>query len=179
ITGFCYMLVEIALLGKLDLFLENPLHSMALLLSLFLLTNAAGSAFYGRFGSRLPMKLMPLIMAVISFAGLYAMEAMIGARLGMPLALKIALTALALAPVGAGLGLFYPHVVTELSRTGRADAVPVTYGLSTLSSVAGATYAMTLVINIGYASLVYQAVIGYTALTLILGALALAGRARA
>ncbi|MCC6157054.1 MAG: hypothetical protein IT350_03315 [Deltaproteobacteria bacterium] len=179
ITGFCYMLVEIALLGKLDLFLENPLYSMALLLSLFLLTNAAGSMLYGRYGSRLPMNVMPLIMAAISFAGLYAMETMIGARIGMPLPLKILLTALALAPVGAGLGLFYPHVVTELTRTGRADAVPVTYGLSTLSSVAGATYAMTLVINIGYASLVYQAIIGYAALALMLGVFALAGRAKA
>ncbi len=178
ITGFCYMLVEIALLGKLDLFLENPLYSMALLLSLFLLTNAAGATLYGRYGTKLPMKVMPLVMAGISFAGLYAMEAMIDARLGMPLPLKILLTALALAPVGAGLGLFYPHVVTELTRTGRADAVPVTYGLSTLSSVAGATWAMTLVINIGYASLVYQAVIGYAALTLLLGVFALAGRGR-
>lgn len=178
ITGFCYMLVEIALLGKLDLFLENPLYSMALLLSLFLLTNAAGSTLYGRYGAKLPMKTMPLIVAAISFAGLYAMEAMIRARLGMPLPLKIVLTALALAPVGAGLGFFYPHVVTELTRTGRADAVPVTYGLSTLSSVAGATYAMTLVINIGYASLVYQAIIGYVALTVLLGLFTLAARAR-
>jgi hypothetical protein len=56
-------------------------------------------------------------------------------------------------PVGVSLGLFYPFVVTWLTDHDRSEAVPVTYGISTLSSVAGATYGMMMIINLGYANL--------------------------
>jgi hypothetical protein len=167
ITGFCYMLVEIAFIGKLDLFLENPLYSMALLLSLFLLTNALGSVLYGKLGPRLPMTWMPIAVACVALGSLIAMNAVITQRLGLPLWLKVLVTAALLAPTGVGLGFFFPYVVTWLDKHGHTHAIPVTYALSTLSSVAGATYAMTFVINVGYAALVYQAAAGYVLLTVL------------
>jgi hypothetical protein len=48
-----------------------------------------------------------------------------------------------------------------------SQAIPITYGLSTLSSVAGATYAMTMIINFGYTQIIFQAVIGYLILLLL------------
>jgi hypothetical protein len=168
VTGFCYMMVEVTFIARLELFLENPLYSMSLLLSIFLLTNAAGSMLYQRFGKHLNMTLVPAAVAGLVLVTLFALMAIIGNRLGLPLPVKILLTILVTSPVGVALGLFYPYVVTWLADNGHADRVPITYGVSTLSSVAGATYAMTMIIDFGYASMIYQAAIGYLALTAIM-----------
>ncbi|HPQ71701.1 MAG TPA: hypothetical protein PKW95_21430 [bacterium] len=176
ITGFAYMLVEITYIAKLELFLENPLYSMALLLSIFLTTNAVGSALYNRYHAKMPMTVMPLLVGALVLVTLWAMDFVIAHRLGMGLWLKVPLTVLLTAPVGVCLGLFYPYVVTWLTEHDRADAVPITYGISTLSSVAGATYAMTMIINLGFTNIIHQAAVGYAALTLLLGAMRLVRR---
>ncbi len=168
VTGFCYMLVEITYIGKLELFLENPLYSMALLLTIFLMTNAAGSALYNRLRGRLPMNLMPLIVAGIVAVSASIIHSVIERRLGWSLPVKTVITVLIISPVGLCLGFFYPHVVTWLAGHGRDNAVPVTYAISTLSSVAGATYAMMMIINFGYTNIIYQAAIGYAALAVIM-----------
>lgn len=168
VTGFCYMLVEITYLGKMELFLESPLYSMALLLSIFLLTNAAGATVFHRIGDRLPMRAMPIFVAAIVLSTSWAMTVLIKARIGMPLAAKIPLATLVLAPAGFCLGLFYPYVVTWLARRGNDAAIPVTYGISTLSSVAGATFAMAMIINHGYTNVLALAAVLYGVLTAVL-----------
>ncbi|MDP8224761.1 MAG: hypothetical protein P9L99_15485 [Candidatus Lernaella stagnicola] len=165
ITGFCYMLVEITYIGKLELFLENPLYSMSLLLSIFLLTNAVGSMLYKRFQARLNMTWIPLVVGATVLVSLYLIHLMTAFRLGLPLPLKILMTIIIVAPTGVCLGLFYPFVVTWLHENGREKTVPITYGISTLSSVAGATYTMTMIINWGYNNMIYQAAVGYAVLT--------------
>ncbi|MDP8224762.1 MAG: hypothetical protein P9L99_15490 [Candidatus Lernaella stagnicola] len=168
VTGFCYMLVEIAYMARLELFLENPLYSMALLLTIFLLTNAIGSLLYNRYQRRLPMTFVPLVAAVVVSATIFLLKALIVSRLDMPLPLKLLLAVAVVSPTGVVLGFFYPYVVTWLHRHDRADAVPVTYALSTLSSVAGATYAMTMIINWGYTNIMWQAVAGYVLLAAVM-----------
>lgn len=168
LTGFCYMVVEIVYIAKLELFLESPLTSMALLLSIFLLTNALGSYLYNRYHRHLNMAIIPIIVGGLVVASLYAIEALISYRLGMPMLVKILLATVVVGPVGVCLGLFYPFVVTWLTEHERGDAVPVTYGVSTLSSVAGATYGMIMIINLGHANLFFHAAIGYAALTVLM-----------
>jgi len=168
ITGFCYMLVEITFIGKLELFLENPLYSMALLLSIFLLTNAVGSMLYNRHRAKLNMTFAPLAVAAIVLVSSGIIGWMTAHRLGFPLSVKIVMAAAVISPVGVCLGLFYPFVVTWLNDRERSDAIPITYGISTLSSVAGATYTMTMIINFGYNSMILQAAIGYAILTVFM-----------
>jgi hypothetical protein len=176
ITGVCYMFCEIAYIARLELFMGAPLYSMALLLTIFLMTNAAGSWLYNRLQDRLPMTWIPLVVAGIVLATAEAFKPMTANWLGLPLALKILLVILVTAPTGLCLGLFYPSVIAALARGGRESAVPVTYAVSTLSSVAGASYAMTAIVNFGFTSLIRQAAIGYAALTVLMVAGGLAAR---
>ena len=84
--------------------------------------------------------------------------------LSLPVAAKLTVSVLLIAPIGMSLGLFCPYAVSCLVSNGRAHAVAITYGISTLSSVIGATYAMTVMINVGFSSLLLQAAVGYVAL---------------
>ncbi len=161
ITGFCYMLCEITYIAKLELFIGNPLYSMSLLLSVFLMANGVGSYAFDKIRSKINMRILPLIVAAIILVTMWLMDIIAMQYLGAPLIVKIPVVIVLIWPAAFCLGLFYPYVVTWLSDNNMARAVPITYGLSTLSSVVGATYAMTMIINVGYRNMILQAVAGY------------------
>jgi len=164
LTGFCYLLVEVAYIAKLELFLQNPLVSMASVISIFLLTSGIGSLTYARVARRLGMRVFPFAVAGLVAISVYALEYVLHNLLGLPLAVKLIVTAVVVSPVGIALGMFYPYAVNSLVRHGRENAVPITYGISTLSSVIGATYAMTMMIQWGFNQLLIQASAGYVLL---------------
>ena len=165
ITGFCYMMCEITYIAKLELFLGNPLLSMALLLFIFLLSNSIGSWFFDRVQNKLNMNLLPIFVAIIIFLTLMIMNFVVK-LVSLPLLIKIVITVILIFPSAICLGLFYPYVVTYLNKNKQETAIPITYCISTLSSVVGATYAMTMIINFGYTIVLYQTIGGYVLLTL-------------
>jgi phosphate/sulfate permease len=60
--------------------------------------------------------------------------------------------------------MFYPFAVHSLVLKDREQSVPVTYGISTLSSVIGATYAMTMMIKWGFTMIILQGIVLYVVL---------------
>lgn len=171
ISGFCYMLCQVVFIGKLELFLENPLYSMSLLISIFLFTNASGSWISDKLDT-LGIKnwhiYYPFFVATVTLISLLLTSVAINHLMHIPLLLKIFVVIIIISPVGFCLGVFYPYSVKWLTKDLRDDAVPVTYGLSTLSSVLGATYAMTVIINLGYTQVLYQATLGYILLGIMM-----------
>jgi hypothetical protein len=168
ISGIAYMVCEVVFIGKLELFLDNPLYSMALLISVFLGTNGLGSIAVKRVSRVISMRVYPIVVAGVVLVSLVFAALANQYLLASHFVLKIVLAIVFIAPVGFCLGVFYPYAVLWLDRSGHARAIPVTYGISTLSSVMGATYAMTLIINIGYSAVLVQAALAYAALGLFL-----------
>lgn len=167
ITGFCFMLCEVAIMAKLELFLTQPLLSMAAVLSLFLLTSGVGSSIYPSLARLHDTRVLAGLAAVAVVVVMLLLDWMVGNLLHLPVALKLVLAAVATAPLGIVLGLFYPHMVSCLVDQDRAQTVSISYGLSTLSSVVGSAYALATMINVGFNALLKQAVIGYGALLVL------------
>jgi hypothetical protein len=165
-TGFCFMLVEIAVIAKLELFLQKPIVSMATVLSIFLLSSGIGSRVFPRVQNRIKISVLCLALAAMLAASVYAMNMLGATLLGIPLPLKLLVAFVLMAPIGVSLGLFYPYAVACLTANGRPQAVAITYGISTLSSVIGATYAMTIMLDVGFSSLLWQASVGYVVIAL-------------
>lgn len=164
LTGFCYLLVEIAYIAKLELFLQNPLVSMASVITIFLLTSGLGSLTHERLADRLGMRVYPFFVAGLVALSIPELEYVLHHLLALPLVGKLAVVVCIVGPVGWALGMFYPIAVSSLVRHGREQSVAITYGISTLSSVVGATYAMTMMLAIGFNQLLRQAAIGYAIL---------------
>jgi hypothetical protein len=175
ITGFCFMLCEVAIMAKLELFLTQPLLSMAAVLSLFLLTSGVGSSIYPRLARLHDTRVLAGLAALAVVIVMLLLDWMVGHLLHLPVALKLVLAALATAPLGIVLGLFYPHMVSCLVDQDRAQTVSISYGLSTLSSVVGSAYALAAMINVGFNALLKQAVLGFGALLLLAVVYQLAG----
>ena len=161
LTGFCFMLCEVAIMAKLELFLTQPLLSMAAVLSLFLLTSGIGSATYPRLPKLHDTRVLASLAILTVLLAMLLLDWMVGNLLHLPVGLKLVLAALATAPLGIVLGLFYPHIVSCLIDQDRAQTVSISYGLSTLSSVVGSAYALAAMIGVGFNALLKQAAVGY------------------
>src|SRR5690606_30618917 len=111
LTGFCFMLCEVAIMAKLELFLTQPLLSMAAVLSLFLLTSGIGRAIYPRLRKLHDTR----VLAGLTIVGVLLVTAMldwmVSNLLHLPVALKLVMATVVTAPLGILLGLFYPHLV--------------------------------------------------------------------
>jgi hypothetical protein len=168
ITGFCYMLCEVVYIARLELYLGNPLLSMALLLFIFLTANSQGSRFFNWITDRIRVIYILLIVVSFIFITHFAINVIVREFLSLPILAKIPITIVIMSPVAFCLGLFYPYIVSCLAKNHYESTIPITYGLSTLSSTLGATYAMILIINFGYTNIFIQAAIGYLLCVVIL-----------
>jgi hypothetical protein len=168
LTGFCYLVVEVVLIAKLELFLQDPLISMASVVSVLLIASGVGSMTYRKVALRLGVGVFALVAAVVVLANYGMLNLVIHLCMGLPLIARLLIAIVLIVPLGVVMGMFYPCAVNALVVGGRENSVPVTYGISTLSSVIGATYAMTMMIVFGFTNLIWQAVGVYVALGLFL-----------
>jgi hypothetical protein len=167
LTGFGYMLLEVSLMGRLELLIGDPLSTMSLLLCGFLVTNSIGSTLYSRIKNRIDMRFITPFMAAIVIATIFLSDHAINTFLSESFMVRMLCSLMLVIPAGICLGLFYPYAVSVLSNEGRIDAIPLTYGISTLSSVAGATYAMIMSMNYGYTGIMIHAIAVYALLAVL------------
>ena len=171
LTGLCYMQAQIGLMAKLELFLGRPLYSIAVVLAAFLLANGAGSAWVQRRqdAGRRPGLVGPAVAAAAAVPlTLMIVDVLVSHLLGLPTWLKVPLALASAAPLAFVLGMFYPLGVSLAVDRGLGRLVPMTFGLATLSSVVGSTWAMVAVINLGFRLVVLQALAGYLLLALLI-----------
>ncbi|HVT08328.1 MAG TPA: hypothetical protein VHO67_12795 [Polyangia bacterium] len=171
-AGLSYMCVEIGLIAKAELFLGSPLYALAVILALFLASNGAGAYVQDRvrvFRGAATL-VVPTVMAI--GWGVLAVHLCNAHLLSLPLPLKILCVAVCVVPAGTFLGMFYPFGVARVVDAGHRAAVPATYTLATVSSVWGASWAMTAVTNLGFSVVVLLGAAGYA----LVGALAFVAR---
>jgi hypothetical protein len=75
--------------------------------------------------------------------------------------------AVAVAPSGTALGMFYPFGVASLVKAGKEETVPITYGAATLSSVLGSALATTMLTNVGFSTIIIAGGIGYASVSIV------------
>jgi hypothetical protein len=172
VAGVSYMCVEIGLIAKTEMFLGSPLYAVAVILALFLASNGLGAylqdrlrVFHG------PATLALPTVAAIAW-GVLATNLCNARLLSLPLPLKILCVVLCVVPAGTFLGMFYPFGVERVVEAGRRAAVPATYAMATLSSVWGASWAMTAITNLGFSAVILMGAAGYV----LTGALDLVAR---
>jgi len=169
-SGLAYMLAQVGLMAKLELFMGLPIYSIAVVLAGFLLANGAGSAWVGRrrAAGRPPAPvLLAGAAALLVVATPPLVDAMNQHLIHLPTLVKVVPALAVVAPLAFVLGTFYPVGVGLAVDRELEPLVPMTFGLATTSSVAGSTYAMVAVINLGFTALIRQAVPLYIGLALL------------
>jgi hypothetical protein len=161
--GVAFMLLEITLMQQLTLFLGHPIHGITLVLAVLLLAAGTGSRFAHRLA---PIGKEPgaVFGGIIGLTILYgvALPPLFDATLGLPLAGRVAISTLALTPIGLLLGVPF---VTGLARLRQSDGTDRLVGWAWAAngsgSVVGPVLAMLLAIDFGYWTVLMAAALVY------------------
>jgi hypothetical protein len=113
LIGLGFMLVEVPLIQKFILYLDQPAYAFAAVLFCVLLFSGLGS----RYGSRkipLPMALLALFVLLVLYV--FILSPVISATLGYPLHLRLGLSVLLITPLGFLMGVPFPGGLAWIRR---------------------------------------------------------------
>ncbi len=167
VSGVSYMGVQIGLIGKIELFVGNPLYAVAVILACFLVSNGVGAYLQERFSIMKGPLTLTAVSAVSILWSVLCVELLNAYFLSIPMVIKVVLVAIAVMPSGTALGMYYPFGVATLVKAGKEKTISVTYGAATLSSVLGSSLAVTLLPNFGFSSIILAGAVGYASVSLV------------
>ncbi|NCF60872.1 MAG: SAM-dependent methyltransferase, partial [Gammaproteobacteria bacterium] len=166
LLGLAFLFVEMAFIQKFILFLSNPLYSVAVVLSGFLLFAGLGSASSERLARRLPWPgVSPVTVAVAAIAVLalgyvLVLPAVFGRFIGLADPAKIIVSLALIAPLAFFMGMPFPLGLKRLS--GLAPGfLPWAWGINGFASVVSAVLATLLAIEFGFNVVILLALVLY------------------
>lgn len=156
--GLGFMAIEIPFLQRFTLFLAHPVYAAAVVLAAFLVFAGLGA----RYAAGLPPGVRWPFVAVSAIATLYAfaLPPLLAAAMALPLAAKMLLTILLIAPLAFCLGLPFPLGLAVVAAKAE-PLLPWAWGINGFASVIAALLAALLSIHWGQSAAVLFAVALY------------------
>jgi SAM-dependent methyltransferase len=162
LIGLAFMLLEIVLMQRFTLFLGSPVYATAVVLAVLLAFAGLGSFLGDRIAppGRRPL---PLFAGIVGGALLYAwlLPFFFGAFLGAGTGARIALSVLAIAPLGFLLGVPFPAAIERLESRGAGSLVGWAWAANGCASVLGPVIAVLLAMDVGFAWVTVLGAAGY------------------
>jgi len=151
--GLGFMFFEVTLMQLLNLFLGYPTYALTVTLMSLLIFTGLGALLSGRFGHH-PRTVPALLAGITALTAFYVLglTPFTDALLGLPLALRVPIAFVVLAPLGLCLGMFMPLGVRTVSAMSDAPREYVAWGwaVNGFASVVGAVLATLLSMAYGF-----------------------------
>lgn len=151
--GAGYIVLQVALLQKLVLLVGHPLHSLTVTLFTMLLGTGAGAYLSRRaFSGDAPARRLwavPIGLAVVTAAIVLGSEDLFAWAIPRSDALRFALAAAMVAPIGLLLGIPFAHGIEAVERHTPA-LVPWAWAANAATTVVGSIVAVVVSINFGF-----------------------------
>jgi hypothetical protein len=147
LIGFGFLLVEIPLIQRFILFLDQPVYAMTAVLFSLLVFSGVGSLC----SRRLSLGWTLAILAALLLLAPALLAPLFSALLGLPLSARLGLTALILAPIGFLMGTAFPGGIQwALAGDDRSAPVPWIWTVNGAASVVAAVLAALLMLSFGF-----------------------------
>ncbi|MGA7411661.1 MAG: hypothetical protein WBW33_14370, partial [Bryobacteraceae bacterium] len=148
--GAGYILIQVALIQKFVLFLGHPTYALTVIIFSMLVFSGLGSFFSRRVIGDSQGRLSSLMLLI---AGLIVLLAFVvtpvtSSGVGLPFALKVAISVALIAPPAFAMGMPFPTGLTRLERA-MPSAVRWAWSINAASSVLGSAAAIFLAIYLG------------------------------
>ncbi|HSO94898.1 MAG TPA: hypothetical protein VLV81_02540 [Acidimicrobiia bacterium] len=152
--GFGFIFFEVTLIQRLTLFLGYPTYSITVTLMSLLVFLGVGAFLSPRLQPRAERALprLALLIAALTAFYLFGLPHLTDAALGLPLAARVPIAFVVLAPLGMCLGLFMPlglGAVADLS-THPTEYVAWGWAVNGFASVIGSVLATILAMTFGF-----------------------------
>jgi hypothetical protein len=171
--GAGYILIEVGLIQKFVLFLGHPTYALTVVIFSMLISSGVGSGLSRRVLGNDEGRLIKVLGSVALLAAALALVAswLLGALVWLPMALKVLIAVLLIAPLGLVMGMPFPTGLARLEEW-HAPSVRWAWSLNAAASVLGSVGALVCSIYLG---LIQTLIIGGL---FYLAALAVVGRVR-
>jgi hypothetical protein len=151
-VGLGFILVEVVLIQRFNLYLGHPVYSLAVILVSLLAFSGLGSALTARW-ARYPRAWhrAAACAAVVLLVAAHELlwPVFLNRTLGLPLATRIALTVAFLAPIGLAMGIPYPLGLRAVSAE-HSDGLPWVWAVNAAASVLGSILAFAVALAVGF-----------------------------
>lgn len=149
--GFGFMLVEVSQMQRLTIFLGHPVYGITVILFVLLSAAGAGSRLVAAVRDealgRTGIGLMAGLLAVVAVFGV-AVPPMLSAFVSLSTPMRVCISALALAPLGLGLGMAFPLGMRVAQRS-VPRLTPWLWGVNGAASVSGSVLAVVVALGAG------------------------------
>ncbi len=170
--GFGFMFFEVTLIQRLTLFLGYPTYSLTVTLASLLLFTGGGALLSERWTGAPTRAIPPVLgaLALLTAFYLFALPAITDGALGWPLAPRVVLAFVMLAPLGLCLGLFMPLGVRTVAAMSPFPREYVAWGwaVNGFASVIASVLTTILAMTFGFRAVLVLALAVYA---IALGAL--------
>ena len=158
--GLGFLWVEIPLLQRFILYLDQPTYAFATVLFGILVWSGVGSLA----SDRLRVSMAAAVSAVAALSVLYALglPLLFDATLGLPLPGRLALSVVLLAPLGAAMGVPFPRAIRMLGEQAPV-LVPWAWAVNGSASVVSAILATVLALSFGFTWVILGGATAYLA----------------
>jgi len=145
--GIAYLFLEIPVIQKIILYLDNPAYAITLVLFSLLLFSGLGSQMSMRY--RTPHAILALILLVTIYPA--CLGFLFQHTLGYPTSVKLMISALVLSPVGFLMGFPFPAGVRMVSSWQSHEVlIPWAWGINGAASVISSILAALLALRLGF-----------------------------
>ncbi len=148
--GAGYILIEVALIQKFVLFLGHPTYALTVVIFSMLLSSGLGSYFSRNLIAQRDGRLLTALLAVAALVALLAasVTVIVEGGVGLPLAVKIAITVVLIFPAGFVMGMPFPTGLERLEAW-HSPSTRWAWSLNAASSVLGSVGALVCAIYLG------------------------------
>jgi hypothetical protein len=161
--GVGFLVLEVVLIQRFVLFLGFPTYALSVVLSSLLIATGIGSLLSGRLRDPRAGLTRALIAALVLItAAAFALEPLLEALIGLPLAARMVVSAVLLAPVGLCLGMAMPLGLARLAGL-HPEGVAWAWAINGLTSVLASVLALVVAITVGFTATTLLALACYAA----------------
>jgi hypothetical protein len=148
--GAAYILIEMALIQKFVLFLGHPTYALTVVIFSLLVSSGLGSYFSQRILRDSDRRLHRALILIAVLVALLAavVSPVLEAGVGLPLALKFAITVALISPAGFVMGMPFPTALKRLEQWHK-PSVRWAWSLNAAASVLGSVGSLVLAIYLG------------------------------
>lgn len=168
--GLAFLFIEIAFMQKFILFLHHPIYSISTSLSAFLVFAGCGSYYSSRFTNQVSNKTVFIYavsgIALLSFIYSLALPVLFNVLAAVPLAVKISISIVLIAPLAFLMGLPFPLALSNLAQYAE-QLIPWAWGINGCASVISAVLATLLAIHFGFNFVILSAAALYLAIIFV------------
>ena len=159
--GFGYMFLEIVFIKHFALYLGHPIYSVAIVISVMLISSGIGSYYSSRYKTyqKALLKITGLITALILFYA-FIIGVFLSSTVGLPFFMKILLAGGIIAIPSFFMGMPFP-IGLKIVNAFKKSNVPWAWGINGCVSVISTSLAAIIAVEIGFMAVMLFAALAY------------------